>query len=70
MAALLLYIDGDVTETTLDQFVEVNDFEPEEVAELRQTLSEGGVYVGGGGAAPIWAVGAKGAVIEFLDASA
>lgn len=40
----------------LNEFFLANEFEPEEVAEIRATLAMNETYLGGGGAAPEWSI--------------
>lgn len=40
----------------LSEFLSVNEFEPEEEADIRDALQSGSVYHGGGGAAAEWTV--------------
>lgn len=64
---LMLCIDhGDAVDTTLDAFLSANEFDPAERDEIRAAVDEGRAYVGGGGAAPEWVIGAPAAVGDYL----
>lgn len=56
MTAVFVTVDGDATETTLDRFIDANEFDPAEVAAIRTDVCIVGCYRGGGGAAPEWLV--------------
>jgi hypothetical protein len=57
MDIILNTIDGETEETTLEAFLADNpDMDGEEVADICGTLGDGGIYRGGGGAAPLWSV--------------
>ena len=53
MTAIKLFIeDDDVIETTLEIFLDENEIDGEEAAEIRtEVVLNRGVYIGGGGAA-------------------
>jgi hypothetical protein len=48
--------DGNGDIMALADFVAVNEFSAPEVAEITNSLAEGGSYTGGGGAAPVWSI--------------
>ncbi len=48
---ILIHAGDDTVDDTLDHFLEVNDLEPEDVADIRAALEAGRPYLGGGGAA-------------------
>lgn len=54
----LIYIDGDRA-CTWGEFLRDNDFEPEEISEIRNSLITRGEYHGGGGAAAEFVVRLK-----------
>lgn len=52
-----IYFEGEGNgEMELEEFLTLNEFEPEEAQEIRDTVSRGDTYRGGGGAAPEWFV--------------
>lgn len=55
---LFRWVDDGTIHTFADfnEFVEANQFPPDQVAEIRDTFAAGKRYRGGGGAAPIWEI--------------
>ena len=56
MKILLHHFDGNDVEIMLSAFLDDNDFAPEEMQEILQTLQAGKAYWSGGGAAPKWGI--------------
>lgn len=66
--AVILMREGQAyVETTLDQFFADNEFSPDERAEIAADLDAGGLYHGGGGAAPMFTVATPDAYAKLND---